>query len=99
MTEKECIELFTVSEDASDRGPLCYYEHRFYLDTKTGTPFREIWFFSDITFRPGTVSPGSRHDITYESLLMCAKRHAPEVYARLEGINEDHWADYVIGLI
>ena len=84
MTEKECIELFTVSEDASDRGPLCYYEHRFYLDTKTGTPFREIWFFSDIT---------------YESLLMCAKRHAPEVYARLEGINEDNWADYVIRLI
>lgn len=94
MTEKECIELFTVSEDASDRGPLCHYEHRFYLDTKTGTPFREIWFFSDITFRPG-----SRHDITYEFLLMCAKRHAPEVYARLEGINEDNWADYVIGLI
>ena len=98
MTEKERIELFTVSEDASDRGPLCYYEHRFYLDTKAGTPFREIWFFSDMAFRPGAVSPGSRHDITYEFLLMCAKRHDLEIYAKLEGINEDNWANYVINL-
>ena len=30
---------------------------------------------------------------------MNAKRHAPEVYARLEGINADNWVDYAIGLI
>ena len=99
MTSKESIHLFTITEDQSDQPPFCYSERRVYLDTKTGTPYCEFWRFSDITFHHGSATQGSRHDITYETMLLWAKAHSQETYDCFAEINEANWVDYVIDLI
>ena len=99
MKKQESILLFIITEDEPYREQPCYSERRVYLDTKTGTPYWEFWQFSDITFHHGSISAGSRQDITYETMLLWAKHHSQATYDRFAGINEVNWVDYVIDLI
>ena len=99
MKNQEEVLLFTVTQDKPNRGQFCYSEYRFYLDTKTGIPNWEIWSFTDMTMRPGVVSPGSKTNLSYEEMLKWAKFNSEEMYNKYNGINEDNWIDYVIDLI
>ena len=49
--------------------------------------------------RSGSVSGGTRRDISFERLLELAKSHSEEVYNRYKGVNADNWIDYVIDKI
>ena len=97
--KEENVLLFTIMQDDFSRGSYCYSEWRVYIDTKNGTPYYELWNFTDNTFRPGAITPGSKKIITYDKLLEFAKIHSNETYNKYYGINEDNWIDYVIELI
>ena len=96
--KEENVLLFTIMQDDFSRGPYCYSEWRVYIDTKNGTPYYELWNFTDNTFRPGAITPGSKKIITYDKLLEFAKIHSNETYNKYYGINEDNWIEYVIDM-
>ena len=55
---EEKVLLFTILQDESRTGQYCHCEWQVYIDTKNGTPYYELWSFSDITYRPGAITPG-----------------------------------------
>lgn len=69
------------------------------LIQKNGTPYYELWSFSDITYRPDAITPGDKTIITYDKLMEFAKMHSNEMYNKYYGINQDNWLDYIIDLV
>lgn len=96
---EEKVLLFTILQDESRTGQYCHCEWRVYIDTKNGTPYYELWSFSDITYRPGAITPGDKTIITYDKLMEFAKMHSNEMYNKYYGINQDNWLDYIIDLV
>ena len=100
VQEKDAyISLFTVMIDESYKAQYCFSEHRVYINSITGIPSVEIWSFTDIAIRPGSVATSDKFDISYERLLEYAKYHSEETYKKFTGINADNWIDYVIDMI